>query len=92
MQVIQALSSLILQNSQKNINQILFEMNRSFQSNLLFLIYDKTYFMPFLTKKKNKEIDMQVSFANKLITNIHSTTFLGLTIDTSMFGRIIIKN
>jgi len=35
----------------KNINQILFEINRCFQSNLLFLNYDKTYFMQLLTKK-----------------------------------------
>ena len=35
----------------KNINQILFEINRSFQSNLLFLNYDETYFMQFLPKK-----------------------------------------
>jgi len=31
----------------KIINQILFGINRWFQSNLLFLNYDKTYFMQF---------------------------------------------
>lgn len=85
LQVIQALSLLLLllQSSQKNINQILFEINRWFQSNLLLLNYDTTYFMQFLTKK-NTELDIQVSFTNKHITNIHSTIFLGLSIDTSM--------
>ena len=39
--------------------------------------------MQFLTKK-NKEIDMPITFANKHITNIYSTKFLGLTTDTSM--------
>ena len=38
--------------------------------------------MHFLTKK-NKQIDMQISFANKHITNIYSIKFLGLTIDTA---------
>ena len=37
--------------------------------------------MQFLTKK-NKEIDMQIAFANKHITNIYCTKFLGLTIHT----------
>ena len=46
--------------------------------------------MKFLTKK-NKEIDMQVYFANKYITNIHSTKFLGLIIDTSMSWKDHIK-
>ena len=74
----------------KIINKILFEINRWFQSNLLFLNHDKTYFMQLLTKK-NKEIDMQVSFANKHISNIHSTKFLFSTIDTSMSWKDQIK-
>ena len=59
-------------------------------SNLLFLNYDKTYFMQFLTKK-NKEVDMQVHFANKHTTNFHSTKFLGLTVDISVSWRDHIK-
>jgi hypothetical protein len=39
--------------------------------------------MQFLTKR-NKEIDTLVSFANKHITDIGSTKFLSLTIDSSM--------
>jgi hypothetical protein len=54
-----------------------------FQSNLLYLNYDKTCFIQFITKK-NKEIDMQVSFTNKHITNTYSKKFPGLTTDTSM--------
>jgi hypothetical protein len=50
---------------------------------MLYLNYEKTRFMQFLTKK-SKEVDIQVSFANKHITNISKTKFLGLTIDTSM--------
>jgi hypothetical protein len=57
---------------------------------MLFLNHDKTYLMQLLTKK-NKEIDIQVSVANKHITNISSTKFLGLTIDTYMFWKEHIK-
>ena len=61
-----------------------------FQSNLLFQTTIKTYFTQFRTKK-NKEYDMKVTFANKHITNIHSTKFLGLTTDTSMSWKDHIK-
>jgi hypothetical protein len=57
---------------------------------MLYLNYDKTYFMQFVTKK-NKEIDMQVNFANKRITNISNTKFLGFTIDASMSWKDHIK-
>jgi hypothetical protein len=74
----------------KNINQIISDINRWFVSNMLYLNYDKTYFMQFVTKK-NKEIHMQVDFANKCITNISNTKFLGLTIDASMSWKDHIK-
>jgi hypothetical protein len=71
LQTIRLLSLLILllQNSKKYINQLLIETNKLFQSNMLYLNYEKNHFMQFLTKK-NKEIDIQVSFANKQITDI----------------------
>jgi hypothetical protein len=58
----------------KNINQLLIETNKWFQSNMLYLNYDKTHFMQFLIRK-NKEIYIQVSFGNKHITNISKTKF-----------------
>ena len=54
-----------------------------FHSNLLTLNYDKTYFVQFLTKKQ-KEIKLQIVTSNSLITNINSTKFLGLTIDSTL--------
>jgi len=54
----------------------------------LSLNYDKTYFLQFVTKT-NQLIDTQVSFGNKHITIIHSTKFLGLTIDTSLSWKYI---
>jgi hypothetical protein len=59
------------------------EINKWFHSNLLMLNYDKTYFLPFLTKTDN-ETNMQVSFGNRKIANVPSLKFLGLTIDTTL--------
>ena len=47
------------------------------------LNYDKTYFLPFLTKTDH-EIKMQVSFGNLKIATAQGLKFLGLTIDTSL--------
>jgi len=57
------------------------ELSNWFWSNLLTLNYDKTYFLQFLTKKRN-EMQQQVAISNSLITNINSTKFIGLKIDT----------
>jgi len=59
------------------------ELSNWFQSNLLTLNYDKTYFLQFLTQKQ-KEIQQQVTISNSLITNINSTKFLGLIIDSTL--------
>ena len=52
-------------------------------SNLLTLHYDKTYFLQFLTKKQN-EMQHQIVISNSIITNINSTRFLGLVIDSTL--------
>jgi hypothetical protein len=66
------------------------EITDWFQSNLLTLNYSKTTFLQFLTKK-NKEITIQLTASNSIITNINSTKFLGLiiksTLSWSMFCR-----
>ena len=59
------------------------ELSNWFRSNLLTLNYDKTYFLQFLTKKQN-EMQQQVAISNSLITNIKSTKFLGLIIDSTL--------
>ena len=51
--------------------------------NLLTLNYNKTTFLQFLTKKK-KEIKIQIIVPNSIITNINSTKFLGLIIDSTL--------
>jgi hypothetical protein len=44
---------------------------------------NKTHFLQFLTKKQ-KEIKIQIIASNSVITNINSTKFLGLIIDSTL--------
>ena len=73
-----------------NINEVFTEINEWFQVSLFSLSYGKTFLLQFGTKK-NRQLDTQPSLGNKRITNIHSTTFLGLTIDTSLSWKYQIK-
>ena len=66
-----------------NIDLVMTETINWFQSNLLTLNCSKTHFLQFLTKKQN-EIKLQITASNTLITNISSTKFLGLTIDSTL--------
>ena len=50
----------------------------------------KPIFLQFVSKQ-NQQIDTQISFGNKHITNIHSTIFLGSTIDTSLSWKYHIE-
>jgi hypothetical protein len=81
-------TSFIITNShsqmfEKNINTAILQLNRWFNSNLLLLNLEKTYFLQFLTKN-NKAIDLHISYENRQISNIHSTKFLGLVLDTNL--------
>jgi len=78
--IITNFNPLVLRN---NINEDFREITEWLQGNLLSLNYDKTCFFKFVSIK-NQQIGTQISFGNKRITNIHSTKFLGLTIDTSL--------
>jgi hypothetical protein len=66
-----------------NIDDIFREINKWFWCNLLSLNYGKTTLLQFVNKT-NQEIDMQISFNNKKITNTQSIKFLGLTSDASL--------
>ena len=69
-----------------NISLVLVETINWFQSNLLTLNCDKTHFLQFLTKKRN-EIKMRIISSNTIITNINSTKFLGLIIDSTLWWQ-----
>ena len=82
-------TSIIITNDNKidfrnTLHLTMIELSNWFRSNLLSLNYDKTCFLQFLTKKKHNEIQQQVAISNSLITNINSTKFLGLIIDSTM--------
>jgi len=84
-------TSIIITNSNKTdfenaLNQTIIEMGNWFRSNLLTLNYDKTHFLQFLTTNR-KEMQQQIVTPNSLITNINSTRFLGLKIDSTLTWR-----
>jgi hypothetical protein len=58
-------------------------INKWFQSNFLSLNFEKTKFLQLLTKNSH-ESDIQVSYNNNKIDNIHNIKFLGLIVDTSL--------
>jgi hypothetical protein len=73
-------------NSEKfkvKINTTFGRINKWFKSNFLSLNFEKTKFLQFLAKKSH-EIDIQVSYNNNKIDNIHNIKFLGLMVDTSL--------
>jgi hypothetical protein len=54
-----------------------------FNSNLLTTNYDKTHIVQFSTKKQT-EIKIPRNFNKEVITDIHSTRFLGLILDSTL--------
>jgi hypothetical protein len=66
-----------------SINSFMIEIINWFQNNLITLNCNKTHFLQFSTKKHN-EIKMKIFVSNTVITNINSTRFLGLIIDSTL--------
>ena len=84
-------TSIIITNNNKidftnALQQTIIEMSSWFRSNLLTLNYDKTHFLQFLTTNRN-EMQQQTVTSNSQITNINSTRFLGLKIDSTLTWR-----
>jgi hypothetical protein len=84
-------TSIIIKNNNKidfknALQQTIIEMSNWFRSNLLTLNYDKTHFLQFLTTNRN-EMQQQTVTSNLQITNINSTRFLGLKIDSTLTWR-----
>jgi hypothetical protein len=81
-------TSVIITNDNKvdfrnSLDFAMIEISNWLRSNLLTLNYDKTYFLQFLTKKQD-EMQQQIVISNSIITNINSTKFLGLIIDSTL--------
>jgi len=80
------ISNIIIEEFKTNINSVMTEIINWFQSNLLTLICDRTYFLQFLTKNQNK-IKIQIIASNSIITSIKDTKFLCLIIDSTLSWR-----
>jgi hypothetical protein len=69
------------QEFEKNIKLVLNAATVWFNRNFLTLNYDKTHFLQFFLKK-HREIEIQATTNELLITNLNCSSFLGLTIDS----------
>jgi len=72
------------------INTVIEKISNWFQTNLLVLNFNKTYYMHFSTKSKLL-IDIQLSYKGNPITNMLSTGFLGLTLDNTLSWNLHIE-
>jgi len=80
------ISYINLEEFKRNINLVMNQTINWFQSNFLSLNCNKTHLLQFLTTKQN-EMKIQIMVSNSIITNIDSTKFLGLTIDSTLSWR-----
>jgi hypothetical protein len=71
---------------ENTLQQTMIKMSSWFRSNLLTLNYNKTHFLQFLTTHKNG-MQQQIDTFNVQITNMGSTKFLGLKIDSTLTWR-----
>ena len=67
----------------KEINELFVKIIIWFQTNLLSLNLNKTYYMQFLSKS-NYVINVNIIHKTIQISNVHHTNFLGLTLDSTL--------
>jgi hypothetical protein len=70
----------------KSVNKIIQDINEWFNTNLLSLNLDKTYFIQFVTKNSSS-LNFNIMHGNKKIANVYNTEFLGLTLDNTLSWR-----
>jgi len=54
------------------------------------LNFDETHFMQFTTKN-SPEIDLDISYANKLISEAYDTKFLEIYVDSTLSWKNLVK-
>jgi hypothetical protein len=59
-----------------------------FQANFLALNFNKTYYMYFITKSR-QIVNCPLKYINTQINSTHCIDFLGLTMDSALFGKSI---
>jgi hypothetical protein len=65
-------------------------LNKWFEANKLSLNFDKTHYIQFTTKN-SQQIDLEISYANKLISKAFDTKFLALPVDCALYWEIHIE-
>ena len=78
----------VTEDNKHNIKITIQEINDWFCSNSLTINYNKTNYLQFSTKKKQKEIQFQIITTNTVLTNMNSMKFHGLTIDSTMLWNL----
>jgi hypothetical protein len=63
---------------------------KKFEANKLSLNFDKPHYIPFTTKN-SRQIDLEISYANKLISKALDTKFLGIHVDSTLSWKIHIE-
>jgi hypothetical protein len=66
-----------------NMNKTFQPVNKWFQSNLLSLNYEKVLCIQFKTNNSIQN-DNKITYGNNKISNVSHTTFLGLTLDSTL--------
>jgi hypothetical protein len=81
-------TSIIFTNSKSedfknDINIVCESLNKWFEANKLSLNFYKTHYIQFTTKN-SRQIDLEISYANKLISKALDAKFLGIHVDITL--------
>jgi hypothetical protein len=76
---------------QNDLNIVFEQLNNWFKSNLLFLNFDKTYFIQFNNKSKCSS-DIQIQYEDKQISIANETKCLGLFINNNLSWKTHIEH
>jgi len=60
-------------------------LNKWFKAKRLSMNFHKNHFLQF-TPKKSPEIDLDISYANKLISKAYDMEFLGIYVENTVMG------
>jgi len=71
-----------LTNFESNLNIVFRIINKWFNSNLLLLNLDKTYYIQFITKNKSSN-NVSIEHDNKMIIQTNFVKFLGIAVDNT---------
>jgi len=74
-----------------NFNIVFAKLNKWFKSNLLFLNFDKTYFIQFYNASKRTSVT-EIKYEDEQISIANETKFLGLYINNNLSWKTHIEN